>query len=194
MAIGCPRCGREYDVTLFQFERTVRCACGAEVALAHRRADVPARQAPSFLADAMLGRLARWLRIMGLDTVYEPHADDAELARRAVAEGRVLLTRDRALPGRHRAARCLVVKSEWVQEQLRQVLRAYPEAPRDRLFTRCTRCNGLLQPASKQEVGGQVPQRVLLEQERFARCTDCHRIYWRGSHTRRIETQVSSYT
>ncbi|RME40127.1 MAG: hypothetical protein D6793_00070, partial [Thermoflexia bacterium] len=74
-----------------------------------------------FLADGMLGRLARWLRLLGYDTAYENHADDLELARRARAEGRILLTRDRALAAR-KGLRALLIESEDVQEQVRQVV------------------------------------------------------------------------
>ena len=65
MSIPCPGCGHEYDVTLFQFGRTVRCDCGVEVALSARALNRPT---PRFIADAMLGRLARWLRLLGVDT------------------------------------------------------------------------------------------------------------------------------
>ena len=97
MGVPCPRCGRSYDVTLFQFGRTIWCTCGQRVALEPRLRS--ARDAePRFFADAMLGRLARWLRIAGFDTRHDPHVEDADLEALALEEGRAILTRDRALP------------------------------------------------------------------------------------------------
>ncbi|MGI6210058.1 MAG: Mut7-C RNAse domain-containing protein, partial [Anaerolineae bacterium] len=78
---------------------------------------------PAFIADAMLGKLARWLRLAGYDTIYDAALDDRELARRARESGRILLTRDRELAGR-RGVRAYLVQSEQVQEQLEEVLRA----------------------------------------------------------------------
>src|SRR5262245_58046319 len=98
MGVPCPRCGRAYDVALFQFGRTLHCTCGERVALEPRLRTAPPSSAESrFFADAMLGRLARWLRMAGYDTRYDPRVSDAELVRSAVEEGRTILTRDRAL-------------------------------------------------------------------------------------------------
>ena len=95
MAITCHGCGREYDVTLFQFGRTIRCTCGARVGLEHRIGPAVDEARPRFIADAMLGRLARWLRTLGYDTAYDDRIADADLVRRSLTEGRHLLTRDR---------------------------------------------------------------------------------------------------
>jgi len=182
LAISCPKCGRQYDVTLFQFGHSVYCVCGRQVEFAAtQRAD----PGPLFLADVMLGRLARWLRMLGLDTAYDPSATDEELLRRSRGERRTLLTRDRALAARAGPGQCLLVGSEELSVQLPQVVRPLGLDWRAGLFSRCTRCNGGLLPASKRVVAGKVPMRVLLEQECFTRCADCGRIYWHGSHTRR---------
>lgn len=182
MAISCPECGRQFDVTLFQFGQHVRCVCGSRVELAATQRVVPGRR---FVADVMLGRLARWLRMLGQDTAYDPDATDEALLRCAGEERRMLLTRDRALAERAGPAHGLLVGSEELSAQLRQVVRGLGLDWRSGLFSRCTRCNGRLLPASKQFVAGKAPTRVLLEQQRFARCVDCGRIYWHGSHTRR---------
>jgi hypothetical protein len=98
MSIPCPECARDYDVTLFQFGRAITCACGRRVGHGHRLPHPVAEGTPRFLADAMLGRLAGWLRAIGHDTAYEPAAEDGDLVRRAWQERRILLTRDRRLP------------------------------------------------------------------------------------------------
>ena len=184
MAVSCPRCGRQYDVTLFQFGRSVDCDCGECVELAASRA--PAEAGPRFACDAMLGRLARWLRLIGCDVTYRAHIEDGEIARLAVTEQRVILTRDQRLPQQWKEPRCLLVESESVSEQLRQIVDTFGLDWRRRAFTRCTRCNHVLRETPRTEVTGRVPKRVLLEQQRFAHCPGCDRIYWGGSHARRM--------
>jgi uncharacterized protein with PIN domain len=186
VAIPCPRCGRGYDVTLFQFGRTIWCACGERVGLEPRVRELGAAGEIRFLADAMLGRLARWLRTIGCDTAFEPHIADAELARRALDEDRVVLTRDRAFPDEWRVPHVLLVESESALEQLRQVVRAYGLDPFARLFARCRRCNATLEPISAAAAGPRVPPRVRAEHDRFLLCPACDRIYWAGSHTDRM--------
>ncbi len=139
---------------------------------------------PKITADAMLGRLARWLRAAGYDTAYDSSLDDASLLRQARAEGRVLLTADRQL-ARSRAARSLLITSEDLNEQLEQVFRALgppPEPP----FSRCMACNGQLEDADKASLGQQLPPYILARHDTFRRCTDCRRIYWRGTHWERM--------
>lgn len=184
MAVPCPGCGREYDVALFAFGRTLDCTCGARVGLEPRRRPLP--HPVRFAADAMLGRLARWLRLVGADTWFAPDVDDAELVRCALEEDRVLLTRDRRLLAEWRVPHALWVASERLAEQLREVLDAYPVAWRAGLFTRCPACNARLLPADPAAVRGRVPPRVWREHVRFNRCPGCGRVYWPGSHAARI--------
>jgi len=191
MAIPCRGCGREYDVTLFQFGRTIHCTCGTRVGLEmHLDAGTDAGEM-RFLADAMLGRLARWLRLLGFDTAYDPGVSDEEIARRSLVEGRHVLTRDRALPEEWTVARCTVLDTDDVEAQLRQILERYRLEGRIRLFTRCVRCNGSLRPASSEEVRPLVPPRVAQLHDVFVRCAHCGRIYWEGSHTRRIRARLA---
>jgi uncharacterized protein len=138
---------------------------------------------PAFVVDAMLGRLARWLRILGHDTLYDPWADDRSIARTSARENRVVLTRDHGLLARRLVRRGLLVKSDELGAQLRQVLDAFhiPPDPR-RLFARCTACNGAVEPAPRDEIEGRVPPFVFRHHERFLRCPDCGRIYWGGTH------------
>jgi hypothetical protein len=141
-----------------------------------------------FLADNMLGRLAIWLRLLGYDTAYHHDATDAQLARIARAENRVLLTRDVELT-RRRGVRAVLIESEQIEEQLRQVFHALNLTARE-AFSRCAECNSVLEEVSKESVRGQVPPYVFHTQERYRRCPRCARIYWRGTHWARMVGQM----
>lgn len=140
---------------------------------------------PRFIADAMLGRLARWLRLLGWDTLYNPRWEDNLLASLSLREGRVLLTRDRALFSRKLAPAPVFIESDHLGDQLRQTLATLRLEPQpERIFTRCSVCNALVLPATPQEVAGIVPPFVLRHHDQFRRCPDCLRVYWSGTHRR----------
>jgi hypothetical protein len=144
------------------------------------------------LADGMLGRLAKWLRLLGYDTAYDNTATDAELARRARAEGCVLLTRDHELAAR-RGLSTLLIESQVVEEQVRQVQDALGPSPHPAL-SRCAVCNGLLEPVAPVEVAGRVPPYVLKTQTEFCRCPGCGRVYWPGTHLQAMRGQIEKFT
>ena len=187
MGIPCPGCGREYDVALFAFGRTLHCTCGRRVGI-EPRLRPPESVPPRFLADAMLGRLARWLRLLGFDTAWVQDVSDGELVRRAIDEGRVILTRDRSLPSEWRVAGVHVLAATAVLEQLRDVVAAFGLAEHARPFTRCSACNTPLVPAPIEEVAAVLPPRVVARQREFRRCPGCGRVYWHGSHATRMKT------
>jgi len=139
----------------------------------------------SFAADRMLGRLAKWLRILGYDVIYGEHLSGRGLIRAARANGRLILTRDRSLR-RKQPPPFLFIESNDYVEQLRQVLRVYDLSPGDRLFTRCLICNSQLEPRSKQAVEKLVPPYVFASQERFSWCGCCQKIYWPATHYQRM--------
>lgn len=189
--VSCPGCSREYDAALFAFGRTLHCTCGARVGMAPAGvAPVDGGGEPRFLADAMLGRLARWLRLLGFDTAYDPAIEDAEVARRAFAERRTVLTRDRALPVEWRLPRVVVLRSEGTHEQLRELARVVPLRSAARPFSRCSRCNARLEDAPAETVAASVPARIAATQSRFLRCCGCGHVYWEGSHVERIRRRL----
>jgi len=183
MAVRCPRCGREYGEASFAFGRTLDCACGGVVGLEPPPA--PREGELRFVLDAMLGRLAHWLRLLGFDTAWHNEIGRDEIARRAFEEGRIAVTRSRSLARRWRLPRLIVLESDALAGQLRELERALALSAKERPFTRCSRCNELLEPAPPESVAAQVPPRVRLEQSRFARCPGCGRVYWEGSHVAR---------
>jgi uncharacterized protein with PIN domain len=149
-------------------------------------------QPPRLLADCMLGRLAKWLRLIGYDTAYENVATDPHLARRARAENRVLLTRDRELAER-RGLRTLLIRSEILQEQVRQVLESLPLSEAG-AQPRCAVCNHALERARPSEIQDAVPPYVLRTHHDFQRCSGCGRVYWPGTHFDAIRRQIAAIT
>jgi uncharacterized protein len=137
----------------------------------------------------MLGTLAKWLRILGFDTLYDPSLDDHQLVRLARAEDRVLLTRDRPLAGR-RGLRTLLIASARLDDQIRQVLLELDLEP-ERAFSRCPVCNGLLEAMEQAEARGRVPAYVARTHSTFKHCSSCGRVYWQGTHWQRMEEQLS---
>jgi len=176
-------------VALFPFGRTIHCSCGQRVGLAPRRR-LADSDAPRFLADAMLGRLARWLRLLGFDTEYAQQLSDGELVRRAIEQERWILTRDRALPQEWRVSGVLVLAAEGLVEQLREVVRTFRLSRRVRPFSRCGECNAVPLAAPRDEVAAELPPRVLATQREFRRCPGCGRIYWRGSHAAQMKAVI----
>jgi uncharacterized protein with PIN domain len=190
MSVPCARCGREYDVTLFAFGRTLWCTCGSRVGVEPRIRRVAAGAEVRFSADAMLGKLAHWLRLLGFDCAYENDIADSDLVRRAIEQGRVVLTRDRALPDEWRAPDICVVRAVRTFEQLGEVVRRFGLSSAVRLFTRCSECNRRLTVAEPADLRLRVPARILATHELLRECPGCRRVYWQGSHTRRIQRVV----
>lgn len=139
-----------------------------------------------FVLDTMLGKLARWLRAMGYDSLYFKIADDRYLLQLARAEARTLLTRDARL-ARLAGPGGLLIRATEIESQIAEVLERLALLPSgDGLLSRCLECNALLEDRSKESVRGLVPEYIFATQDRFVGCPDCIRIYWQGSHADRI--------
>lgn len=154
-----------------------------------------------FIADGMLGKLARWLRLAGHDVTYigdlgvPASKQDDTLLEQAKLERRILLTHDMTL---HRRAKHAGVGSAFVQSsdvvgQLVEVSKRCGKINIDPENSRCPMCNGLLESASKQDVKAIVPATVLKVQKEFWRCKSCKKVYWKGKHWKTILEMASSY-
>lgn len=148
--------------------------------------------APRFVCDVHLGALTRRLRLLGFDTWYRTDADDDELAAVAVDQGRILLTRDRGLLMRRVVTHGYCPRSDNADAQAVEVVRRFELADAIAPLSRCARCNGLLRTVDKGDVLGLLPPRTRLEHNQFARCADCGKVYWPGSHTGRINDFVAA--
>ncbi|HUU01493.1 MAG TPA: Mut7-C RNAse domain-containing protein [Myxococcota bacterium] len=144
----------------------------------------------SFLADRMLGRLGKWLRIMGLDCAYVREGNREDIIEQALAERRVLLTRDTRLLRRRRLGPSLFIKSNFPAEQILQVVSQFQIDPLAAAFSRCIRCNRLLEAADPGMIGDRLPLHVRDTQSRIARCPGCGRLYWPSTHISRMRSRL----
>lgn len=143
-----------------------------------------------FVADAHLGGLANLLRMTGFDTLYDNHYEDSEIERIAAAEGRIVLTRDRELLKRRGVTHGCYVRAIKSSLQVREVFRRLDLARSARPFSLCLACNVPLHRIDKSEVDGRVPEGVLARHARFVTCPHCRRVFWEGSHWRKMRALV----
>jgi uncharacterized protein with PIN domain len=142
-----------------------------------------------FIADAMLGRLAKRLRLIGFDVLYDPALADNDILRISLEQGRVLLTRDTGLASRPLARNHLLITSDHVDDQLRQVLEAF-SLPATGPSSRCSACNGVLKPLDRNDARNSVPEHIYATICVFFHCGQCRRDYWQGSHVRNVEGRL----
>jgi hypothetical protein len=135
-----------------------------------------------FVADVMVGKLARWLRVLGVDVLYDPRWTDPDLIGLARRERRVLLTRDRPLARQPGEPERVLIESDDFRAQLRQVVSRFSLDRSGRLFTRCIECNHPLEKAPVEQVRERVPPYVWATQASFKRCHSCDKIFWGGTH------------
>ncbi|HWS02706.1 MAG TPA: Mut7-C RNAse domain-containing protein, partial [Gammaproteobacteria bacterium] len=151
-----------------------------------RLREKPLRE-PRFIIDANLGRLARYLRLLGFDTLYRNNYRDQEIAHTAQHDRRIVLTRDRALLQHKLITHGYFVRSDKPREQVKEILARLDLYDQARPFTRCMRCNGEMEDVEKHAVDHQLQPRTRQYYHRFRRCTACGQAYWKGSHFEKME-------
>jgi uncharacterized protein with PIN domain len=139
-----------------------------------------------FIVDHNVGKLARWLRMMGYDSLFFDGEDDSQMVRQALAEGRMILTRDAGIMKRrvvnNGRLKALLIESEEPERQMQQVITRLDLDINLRPFTLCLECNHPLVERSREEVKDRVPPYVYETQSQYMECPACQRIYWRGTH------------
>lgn len=155
------------------------------------RAEIP--KPVTFILDVHLGKLAKSLRLLGFNTVYENNYDDQTIANRAAAENRVILTRDVGLLKLKTVQWGYWLRSQNSEKQLTEVLAYYNLQPVIQPFTRCLVCNGLLQNVPKKAVLAQLPPKTKIYFQEFHQCQTCARVFWKGSHYERMEAFVQQF-
>ena len=150
------------------------------------------RHLTRFVVDGHLGKLARDLRLLGFDTTYRRDAEDVDLVRVAVAEERALLTRDRRLLMHSVISDGYCPRSQLPAEQLVDVVRRFELLPAIRPFTRCLRCNGILERAQKEAVLADLEPLTKIYYVDFRRCAECSHVYWAGSHFDKLQARIDA--
>jgi uncharacterized protein with PIN domain len=145
-----------------------------------------------FVADAHLGGLAHLLRMTGFDTLYDNNFRDDEIERISLAQARIVLTRNRELLKRSGVTHGCYVRALRSEGQLREVFDRLDLAGSARPFTRCLSCNAPLRTVDKAQVAARLPPAVRDRYERFATCDGCARIFWEGTHWRRMREMVDA--
>ncbi len=150
---------------------------------------------PKFIVDHNVGKLTKWLRLMGYDARFFRGKSDAELVAIALKEGRIILTRDTRIMQRRLVTKgrlkALLIASDQPEQQIRQLIDSLNLDYRFNPFSLCLECNQPLVERKKAELKDLVPPYVFKTQDQFRQCPSCQRIYWRGTHwramTRRLE-------
>lgn len=154
-------------------------------------------EAPKFIVDHNVGKLAKWLRIMGYDARFFNGADDADLVAMALAEDRVILTRDTQMVKRgvitSGRLKAILIKGDEAEQQMHQVIDTLNLDCQFRPFALCLECNQPLEPRSKEQMRGRVPPYVFRTQDQYMECPVCHRIYWRGTHWQRMLGKLEKF-
>lgn len=153
--------------------------------------------APRFMVDHNVGKLARWLRMMGYDTLFFSGSDDSHMIATALAEGRVLLTRDTQIIKRRLVTsgrlKVVLLATDRPEDQICQVIEAQKLDSRFRPFTICLECNQPLEERDKQQLKERVPPYVFKTQDQYMECPTCRRIYWRGTHWRAMSRKLDRF-
>lgn len=146
-----------------------------------------------FIADAMLGRTARWLRLSGYDVIYDTELNESMALRISREEGRTILTRDKDLyeKAKRNNTKALLLKNNDFTERIREIQKQLGVIIQDNpKLARCPECNGEIETIQKIEVGPEVPPKVTEHTDQFWRCTQCKKIYWQGGHWKNISSFV----
>ena len=144
---------------------------------------------PRFIADCHFGKLAKYLRLMGFDTLFFPQIDDNDLIDLANKENRIILTRDRELFERQKAE-CTLVAAVKIEKQLREVSNTFELEKFQRPFTLCIVCNEPLHVIEKEAILHRLPPKVIRYFSNFEICDKCNRIYWQGDHYKKMKASL----
>ncbi len=144
-----------------------------------------------FIVDCMLGKLAKWLRVLGFDTLYFSRIKDEELIRLAEESQRILLTRDTKLLDKNRKPFSLLIVSEKWWEQLRQVLKEFSLKDKIKPYSRCLECNTPLKDLNREDARNLVSPFIYQNSEAFSVCPTCQKVYWRGTHINDMEEKLA---
>ena len=146
-----------------------------------------------FLADCMLGKLAKELRMLGYDTLYYRGKDPYQMIQWARKDGRVVLTRNRRLNSKRPEDQIIGLMEDTPLLQLMELIqKGYVSLISENRFSRCLVCNALIAEISREEAEGKVPDFILYQQKTFYQCPQCKKIYWQGTHQEHMQKKVEA--
>jgi uncharacterized protein with PIN domain len=147
-----------------------------------------------FITDVNLGKLAKWLRILGYNTVYHTGNADRNFLKKAATEGRIVLTRKKDMERRQFSGRLVIVHSDHVKEQISEVMDKLSFSPDpEQLFSICLRCNEGLVEVNREEVSCMVPNHVFLSHTEFFMCPLCKGVFWPGTHRENVQGYLRTH-
>ena len=147
---------------------------------------------PKFIADVHLGKLTRYLRLMGFDVLYKNDFDDNEIVNLSLKETRTILTKDRGILKRSEVTHGYWVRSTKIIEQVIEVIKRFDLKNIIKEFSRCIECNSVLKPISKNEIIDDLPPKVSEFQDSFSICPSCQKIFWKGTHHQKMLSFIQS--
>jgi len=147
---------------------------------------------PKFIAAVHLGKLVRYLRMMGFDVHYKNDFGDNEIVNLSLKERRAILTRDRGILKRSEVTHGYWIRSTKVQEQVIEVIKRFDLKNIIKEFSRCIECNTMLKSISKSEIINKLPPKVSKSQKSFSACSSCKKLYWKGTHYQRMLSFIQS--
>lgn len=142
---------------------------------------------PRFIVDVNLGKLALKLRLLGFDTLFRNDFEDDEIVEMALREKRIILTRDKGILKQNAVTHGYFLRNTDPKEQLKEIVERLQLQNNFRPFTRCSECNGKLQPIEKNQIDDHIPDDTFHYYDEFWQCTGCGKIYWKGSHFKHIQ-------
>jgi uncharacterized protein with PIN domain len=145
-----------------------------------------------FILDVHLGKLAKYLRLLGFDSLYTTTFRDDEIVELSVEERRIILTRDKILLRNHKITHGYWIRSDDPKSQIREVVERFDLGNKIETFTRCLECNSLIEPVAREAVEDRLPPKTKLYFNEFFVCQGCSRIYWKGSHYERMKNFAES--
>jgi uncharacterized protein with PIN domain len=147
----------------------------------------------TFVVDCMLGKLAKWLKILGFDAVFFSKIEDDDLLEIARNEDRILLTRDMGLIEKSKKVKSLFIESENWRTQVEQVLDHFDLWNDIQPNSRCIECNVRIKDLPSEKAKNLVTPFVFENADTFALCPDCGRVFWRGTHLKDMETKIEDF-
>jgi uncharacterized protein with PIN domain len=141
---------------------------------------------PKFICDVHLGKLARYLRMMGFDVHYKNDLSDEEIVENSLNQRRAILTRDRGILKRNNVTHGYYVRSSRIEEQVKEIIKRFDLRKSIKEFTRCLECNSELIEIAKEKISGNLPPKVSQSQKEFFSCSGCGKLYWKGTHHQKM--------